>query len=186
LNDPIFGALPALVNVPNSHVQGFELQTTWTPIEGLDIRGGVSYSDSKIEGTYFNFDAFAQLADFGGEPFPAAPKWHVDADVQYTWPLGDKLQAFVGANLTYQSFTRSFFYNREPTSVQPPSVLDLPERALLDLRAGVDAGDWRVQGWVRNATDKYYWTTAVHVNDVMLRYAGMPRTYGVTVTYRMN
>ena len=49
---------------------------------------------------------------------------------------------------------------------------------------GVDAGAWRLQGWVRNATDKYYWTTAVHVNDVLLRYAGMPRTYGVTFTYR--
>jgi iron complex outermembrane receptor protein len=184
LNDPIFGALPALVNVPNSNVKGFELQVAWQPVEGLNIRGGLSHSDSKIEGTYFNFDAFAQLADFGGEPFPAAPKWHADADVEYTWPIAEGMNAFAGANVTYQSFTRSFFYNREPTSIQPPSVLNLPERALLDLRAGVDADAWRVQAWVRNATNKYYWVNAVHVNDVLLRYAGMPRTYGVTFTYR--
>jgi outer membrane receptor protein involved in Fe transport len=37
---------------------------------------------------------------------------------------------------------------------------------------------------VRNATDKHYWTSSLHVNDVLLRYTGMPRTYGVTVTYR--
>ena len=38
--------------------------------------------------------------------------------------------------------------------------------------------------WVRNATDKHYWTSSLHVNDVLLRYTGMPRTYGLTVTYR--
>jgi len=184
LNDPIFGALPALVNVPNSNVKGFELQATWRPVERLTLRTGLSYSDSKIEGTYFNFDAFAQLADFGGEPFPSAPKWHIDGDIQYAWPLSDRLEASVGANVTYQSDTRSFFYNREPTSIQPPSVLDIPGRTLVDLRAAVDAGDWRVQAWVRNATNKYYWQSAVHVNDVLLHYAGMPRTYGVTLTYR--
>jgi outer membrane receptor protein involved in Fe transport len=184
LNDPVFGALPALVNVPKSHVEGFELSGAWEPIRGLTITPAVSYSKSEIDGSYMNFDPFAQLADFGGEPFPNAPKWQVDVDAQYTWPVRDELNAFVGANLNYQSFTRSFFYDREASSVQPPSVLDIPAYTLLDLRAGFEAGAWRLQGWVRNATDKYYWISAVHVNDVLLHYAGMPRTYGVTVSYR--
>jgi len=184
LNDPIFGALPALVNVPKSHVEGFELSGVWTPIQGLTITPAVTYSKSKIEGTYKNFDAFAQLADFGGEPFPNAPKWQADLDAQYSWPIRDKLNAYVGANLNHQSFTRSFFYDREPTSIQPPSVLDIPAYTLLDLRAGVDAGAWRFQVWGRNVTNKYYWQSAVHVNDVLLHYAGQPRTYGVTLSYR--
>jgi outer membrane receptor protein involved in Fe transport len=39
---------------------------------------------------------------------------------------------------------------------------------------------------VRNVANQHYWTSAVHVNDVLLRYTGMPRTYGVTVTYRFD
>ena len=184
LNDPIFGALPALVNVPKSHVKGFELSGVWEPVEGLTIRPAVSYSASKIEGSYTNFDAFAQLAEFGGEPFPNAPKWQANVDAQYSWALGADRQAYVGVGVNHQSFTRSFFYNRAPTSIQPPSVLDIPAYTLVDLRAGLNAGAWSGQLWVRNLTDKYYWQSAVHVNDVLLHYAGQPRTFGATISYR--
>ena len=184
LNDPIFGALPALVNVPKSHVQGFELNGVWEPIDGLAIRPAVSYSDSKIEGSYRNFDAFAQLAEFGGQPFPNAPKWQASADIQYSWAASDSVQAYVGLNINHQSFTRSFFYNLAPTSIQPPSVLDIPAYTLADARIGVNTGPWGVQAWIRNLTDEYYWQSAVHVNDVLLHYAGQPRTFGLTVSYK--
>ena len=174
------------MNVPNSHVEGFELTANWRPVAGLVISSAVTYAKSKIEGSYKNFDAFAQLAEFGGEPFPNAPKWQGGVDAQYSWTLRDGLGAYVGANVNHQGFTRSFFYNRAPNSVQPPSVLNIPKHTLVDLRAGLDAGAWRFQAWGRNVTDKYYWQSAVHVNDVLLRYTGMPRTYGLTVTYRFN
>ena len=38
--------------------------------------------------------------------------------------------------------------------------------------------------WGRNVTDKYYWNQAQHVNDVLVRFTGMPATYGVTLSYR--
>jgi iron complex outermembrane recepter protein len=184
LNDPIFGALPALVNVPKSHVKGFELNGVWEPVSGLSIRPAVSYSASKIEGDYFNFDAFAQLANFGGQPFPNAPKWQANVDTQYTWAAREDVEAYVGMNINHQSFTRSFFYNTAPTSVQPPSVLDIPAYTLIDLRAGIKSGALGAQVWIRNLADKYYWQSAVHVNDVLLHYAGQPRTFGLTVTYK--
>ena len=37
LNDPFFGPLSALVNVPRSHVVGFELSGIWQPVPGLTI-----------------------------------------------------------------------------------------------------------------------------------------------------
>ena len=63
-------------------------------------------------------------------------------------------------------------------------MLYIPSRTLVDLRAGVEQGAWRVQFWGRNVFNKYYWTGSSHVNDVLYRYAGMPATYGVTVSYR--
>ncbi|HUZ14092.1 MAG TPA: TonB-dependent receptor [Caulobacteraceae bacterium] len=209
--DPVFGPLPALVNVPNSHVAGFELSANWLPMRGLTISPGVSYTQSRVDtcaptipecaalpaggsapaaipaGHYHNFDPFSQNVDLTGEPFPADPQWQADVDAEYDWPLTDALTAFVGANVNYQSDTNGFFYNRAPfpaQNAQPPHILDIPSHTLLDLRAGVESGAWRFQVWGRNVTNTYYWTTAAHVNDVLVRYTGMPVIYGVTVSYR--
>jgi len=70
-----------------------------------------------------------------------------------------------------------------PTN-HPNDPLAVPGYALLDLRAGITKGPLMVMIWGRNVTDKWYWTAADHVNDVLLRYTGQPATYGVTVTYR--
>jgi outer membrane receptor protein involved in Fe transport len=60
LEDPIFGALPSLVNVPESHVVGFELLATWVPAEGLTISPSISLADTEVDGEFRNFDAFFQ------------------------------------------------------------------------------------------------------------------------------
>jgi outer membrane receptor protein involved in Fe transport len=196
LNDLIFGALPALVNVPKSHVIGFEVNGVWRPIDGLTISPTVSFADSEIDGCnadvpscaavpalgipaghFHNFNYKAQQQDFHGEPFPLAPKWQAALDVSYEWPIRPDVQAFVGANLNYQGKTNAGFGGF--------GELKMPDYTLLDLRAGVETGPWRVQVWGRNVTDKWYWTGAYHVNDVFVRYTGMPATYGVTVSYRL-
>jgi len=213
INDPIFGSLPSLVNVPDSRVVGFEFSLDWYPVEGLRIAPAVSYADSKIQGEFRNFDAFYSSSfnpydkDFSGEPFPNAPKWTGNVDVQYEWHLGSGMIPFIGANLNYQSSTTAFFYDQcnEPgppedwgTTARPctPDVhpflvgdykLKIDSRALLDLRAGVESanGAWRVWLWGRNVTGEYYWNQVQHVNDVLLRYTGMPTTYGLAVSVRM-
>ena len=201
--DPIFGSLPALVNVPTSHVIGFDLSGTWEPIEGLRLSPSVSYAKSKIDGTFRNFDPFfnsmlnGSSKSFSGEPFPNAPQWQVNFDAQYEVPIGD-WTAFVGTNVNYQSATRGFFYDRcnEGPSVtctdtflnaNPQNYgdrkLNIIARALLDVRAGVERGPWRMWFWGRNVTDKYYWNNVAHVNDVLLKISGQPATYGITVSY---
>ena len=68
----------------------------------------------------------------------------------------------------------------------PHGDTDLPinSRTLVDLRAGIQFGDWRIWAWGQNVTDKHYWNQVAHVNDVMLRFTGMPETYGLTVSFR--
>ena len=176
LNDFVFGALPALVNVPKSHVMGFEVNATWQPIRGLTIRPTVSYADSEIDGQFVNFNWLARQQDFTGEAFPVAPKWQANLDVEYTWPLQGEMDAFVGANLNHQGKTNSGFGEWEE--------LRIPSYTLLDLRAGVETGPWRFQVWGRNVTDKWYWNRASPTNDVLVRYTGMPATWGATLTWR--
>jgi iron complex outermembrane recepter protein len=204
INDPIFGSLPALVNVPESEVVGAEFAMEWYPVEGLRIAPSLSYADSEVKGEFRNFDPFFSGTfnpgdkDFSGQSFPNAPKWTGNLDAQYEWRLDNGMIPFVGANVNYQSETRSFFYDRcqEPgfrtctPEVHPFLVgnyqMIINERALIDLRAGIESesGGWRIWAWGRNVTDKHYWNQSVHVNDVLLRYTGMPRTYGVTMSMR--
>jgi len=70
-----------------------------------------------------------------------------------------------------------------PTN-HPNDPLKVPGYGLLDLRAGLSKDSWRFQVWGRNVTNQWYWTGAAHVNDVLLRYTGMPTTIGFTLTYR--
>jgi outer membrane receptor protein involved in Fe transport len=246
ISDVLFGALPSLVNVPKSHVVGFELSGIYTPdwLPGLTVTPAVSFQYSEIDtskkntcdpppaqsdptlpglitcqpGHYYNFDAFNQYADFTGEHFPSAPKWQGSIDAEYDWTLSNGMKAFVGGTVNFVSETNTFFVNRtpipafknagvsgvlpvfggfvtcggapSPTAVgpcptnHPNDPLKVPAYALVDLRAGLMEGPWMVQIWGRNVFDKWYWASSNHVNDVLLRYTGMPATYGISFSYR--
>jgi outer membrane receptor protein involved in Fe transport len=203
INDPIFGPLAALVNVPRSHVEGLEMAGIWKPIAGLRIAPEFSYTVSKVDtckgnaaaaapgacfkGNYYNTDPFGQLVNLTGQQFPASPKWTADLDTQYEWRLWNGLTAFVGGNLQYESSTPNAFRNEAPfpsANAAPPGVLDLDSRALIDLRAGLGNDKWTVQFWGRNVTDRYYWVSSAKVVDTITRYAGMPATFGLTVSVR--
>jgi hypothetical protein len=47
-------------------------------------------------------------------------------------------------------------------------------------------GTWRYSSYGQNATDRYYWTHRAHACDTDVRYAGMPATFGATVSYRFH
>lgn len=56
---------------------------------------------------------------------------------------------------------------------------------VLNLRAGVNSadGNWRFQVFGDNVLNEYYTTQAIRLDSVA-RFAGMPATYGVRVSYR--
>jgi outer membrane receptor protein involved in Fe transport len=198
INDPIFGPLAALVNIPQSHVVGFELAAVWTPdaIEGLTITPAVSYQQSRIDscsasespncigGHFHGYDQFGNYADLNGESFPSAPEWQASLDAEYDWKLRDDITASVGVNVNYISQTNTWLTDPTP----PPGVvtdpLKVPGYTLVDLRAGISRDAWRFELWGHNVTNAYYWTAANHVIDTVVRYAGMPATYGFTLSYR--
>jgi outer membrane receptor protein involved in Fe transport len=207
--DPIFGPLAELVNVPKSHVIGFELSGILAPefLKGLTLVPAVSYQYSHIDhcnpspkypgcidGDYNTPDAFSKIVDVTGQGFPSAPDWQASLDVEYDWKVPHDVNAFVGVNVNYNDATHTGFQDTHPPAnpVAPPGqnpVLlydptSVPAYTLIDLRAGLEKGPWRVQVWAHNVTNKWYWTAADRVNDTLLRYTGMPTTYGVTFSVR--
>ncbi len=189
--DPVFGPLPRLVNVPQSHVVGFELSAKWQPIEGVTITPAVSYSKNRIDGcagevgaglpgchlgNFYAYDYQPVLVNITGERYPGISEVQADIDAQYQWKLRDDLSAFVGANISYQGPNNSGFGE--------PTVYNVDGYALVDLRAGLERGNWRFQIWGRNVLDQFYVNNKVAVVDAFVRYTGMPVTYGVTLSAR--
>ncbi|HBK16445.1 MAG TPA: TonB-dependent receptor [Erythrobacter sp.] len=182
----VFGAVEALVNVPKSRVKGAELSATLQPLDGLRINAGVTYLDTEVTKDFFNFDPFGARANFKGEAFPFTPKWSLQGDANYEWGISDKLNAFIGGNVSYRTSTTSAFGRYAPAPLYPYSLVEISGYALVDTQIGIAASDgqWRAALWVKNITNKYYWTDAFRQIDNTSRHVGEPRTYGVRFNYK--
>jgi iron complex outermembrane recepter protein len=176
-NVPPFGTLNRLVNIPKSKVKGAEFQVILRPTSGLTINGGLTYVHSRI-GNFTNIDPFGVSRNFQGDAFPNTPKWQGSLAVDYEFPLSGDLNGFVGVNATMRSKTNG--------GLGEYAILKIDGYTLLDLRAGVASADerWRLSVWGRNLTDKYYWSNAYRIADISARFAGMPATFGATVSFR--
>jgi outer membrane receptor protein involved in Fe transport len=174
----ITGIVGTLVNVPKSHIDGFELSATWQPVPGLTITPGVTLTQSQIDGNFTNYDGLGHLRDFDGEALPYTPKWSGNVDAEYNWPINGMWDGFVGGNFSFQSQSNATF--------GALAVFNIKENQLLDLRAGAQTNDgrWRLTVFGQNVTNQYYWTSANKYQDTLIRMAGMPVTYGVRLSYR--
>ncbi len=188
-NPNIFGPLERLFNVPKSSIKGAEIQLDLRPTPGLNVSIGGTYIDSKVRGSFLNIDSYGTARDFGGSRFPYTPKYQFVADAQYAWDVSNALDAFVGGSLTYQSKTIGALGPQ--TDYPYPELnqlggLTIKDFALVGLRAGVEFQDkkYRLAGFVENLTNTYYYTNATRITDTTVRFAGMPRTYGVTFSVR--
>lgn len=177
--DPVLGGLNRLINIPKSRIAGAELQVVWEPVKGLTFNGGATYIGSKILGNFTNYTPTGLAMLMSGEAFPLTPKWQLTGDIGYDHPISSTFNAFAGVSATYQSATNS--------ALGAQSLFNVGAYTLVDLRAGVHTSDdkWRFSAFVRNLGNSYYWTNVSYAGpDVAVRYAGMPRTYGVSASWR--
>lgn len=183
VQDPVFGQLQKLVNIPRSAVEGGELTAQWIPVRHLNLFGSVTYLDTRIhrnrDGTNFvNFTEFGALQSFTGNSFPYTPRWQANAGASYDWTLNERLDAFVSGDASYRSATNG--------SLEEDPRLRIAAYTLVNLTAGVKTQDgrWKLSAFGKNIFNQYYWGNALHVQDTLVRYTGMPAQYGVTVSYR--
>lgn len=175
-----FGYLPKLVNIPKSRALGIEADLVLRPIDGLKLRLGGVYLDTKVkanpaQGT--TADLFGVPTSFIGEAFTNTPSWQGVADVEYTFDAGN-LRPFVGGSIRAQSSSYAVFGRNAEARIDGYAVVDL--------RAGVEDADgrWRIQVYGRNVFDKYYLVNAARYLDAVTETAGMPGTYGVSVSFK--
>lgn len=174
--DPVFGALEALVNVPKSRIVGIDVSAVWKPTRNLTIAPNISYIETKIQGNFVGYDYKSDIVDFTGQPFPYAPKVQANVDVEYRTDITPDHEFYIGTNISHQSHSNGYLGEYD--------LWRIPSYTLVDARIGVTRGAWDFSIWGRNITDKFYIQTTSRGNDSAIRYPGMPATYGVRLNYR--
>jgi len=85
----IVGTLATNVNIPESRVQGFELETVFTPLEGLRLEGALGLLKAEIRSDFLSSDpsrggAFFQIQ---GNELPNAPRRTLKLAAEYNIPV---------------------------------------------------------------------------------------------------
>ncbi|WP_293353810.1 TonB-dependent receptor [Phenylobacterium sp.] len=193
--DVIFTALPVLINVPKSKAYGVDGSVTWAVTENLT--GTVSGVWLETEVTKLPACAATQLfgcgrdskarpLDYKGFEFAYAPKYQASAIIMYDRSITDDLGFAATLSANYQS--RSFALLGGDRLPDVGSNLTIKGYSLFNLSAGVYGPDhkWGATLWVKNLTDRVYATNVVQGQDYYARTMGMPRTYGLSLSYRFD
>lgn len=176
IQDPVFSTLQRLVNIPESHAVGAEVDLVWLPVDGLTVTSALAWIKTEID-EYVGFDQFGVIRDFAGRSFSYSPELQFNLGADYEWGLGDTgLWGFAGGDYAYRSKTSGDF------DVDPRFAID--QYGLLSLRAGVKGDNWKVMIWGQNVTNEYYWNNAMRAaTDGIVRYVGKPATYGIRFSH---
>ena len=184
INDPVFGPLAALVNVPESEVTGFELEGTWLATDALELNFGLAWLDTEVK-RYEGFHPLTPgtgVVNFAGAELGQAPQLSANVRAAYTWDLngGSFVRAMADASYTDDYHAGLQYVN--PTDTR----FDVDSYSLVNARLVYGADNWEVAGWVRNIGDKYYYHSVQFSNDAITRGVGRGRDWGVSFTYLWN
>jgi outer membrane receptor protein involved in Fe transport len=165
-----------LVNIPKSSIRGAELEIHARPLTGLDLGLQGTYLSAKIN-DFTGVNQVGQTGSFAGSAMPYTPKWNLAASTSYEHPVTDQWSGFAAAQVT--------FTGDMTAAIGSPALYNMPAYTLVNLQAGVKTQDdrLRVYLWGKNITNRFYVNNVVELEDDVIRYTGMPITYGISVGY---
>lgn len=175
--DIIFVYLNRIVNIPKSHLYGFEGDISVSPIEGLTARLSGTYIKSEID-EYFGFDQYGRQNNFSGQGFAFTPKVQLNAMLSYGFDVGRNFNARLTGSGRYASTQQADLINDPFFHIAPYTVFDA------NMSLETNDAKYQFSIFVKNLTNKYYWTSVQGLQDSVVRYANMPRTWGGAVTVR--
>ena len=138
-------------NAGRISTRGVEVDATWRPVRDLVINGGFAWTDAHVDA--FNAPLGAAVVP-PGTSLAFAPRFKGNLSADYRWRTGGAIDAFFGAQGSYQSSQLSLF---SADAVQR-RLGTIPAYGLVNLSAGiVDAKDrFRLTFQVRNIADQSF------------------------------
>jgi iron complex outermembrane receptor protein len=193
--------VPSLIgNVGDVRVWGFEVEGDWRIIEVLRINFGVAYNNARYkDGTvsqrfgasgncdgvvcsYVSDPAFTfPVLPIGGNQLERTPQFDALLGATFETNLANGWGVFLRGDVTYQ--TKQF--------ADEANLAFVPDRTLVNASAGVSAGPFNVQVWVKNLFNEEYVASSLFLigtggggSASYVPILGERRTFGVTVSGR--
>lgn len=147
-------------NVPSSDIQGVEAEFNWQASSRWTLNGGIGYLDTEIDG--------------GGE-LDAVPQWTANLGLQYRRPIAADMEWTARLDWRHQG---------EHIKTEPGILYEIDAVDLINVRIGLQAERWSVQGFVNNVADQQFPIDPASFGAFFLRDYSDPRAAGVEVSYR--
>lgn len=169
-------------NAASASNRGVELEFAALPGPGLEIGGGIGYSDAKYD-EFTDAVIFGQVFDLSGRRLPRSPKWTLNADAQYSWSVSDKYEAFVRTEWNYRAKTIPLF----DATTEQGFPYRTPSFDVWNFRCGIRADGFSLVAYVENAFNEQYFTSL----DPTFGFSGLQvhpsvRQIGLRVTLSTN
>jgi len=170
-------------NGGKAKVDGLEASGALRPTPGLTLSANGAYTNGKLKD-----ETPPDTGGHAGDPLPWVPKWSGALHGDYEFGLGGGLEGFVGASVNYVGKRTTEFGERRLNG----SLVKIPSYSEVDLRAGVNVNQFRVEAFAHNLFDKRGITDAFAFpapltppsfpNGAAAVGVIRPRTIGLTVT----
>ena len=161
----------SLQNVGDNRIYGAEFElSAIVPVGAATFTSALNLSHSRgtwDEGSSIFFQG--ALLDLSGDPVPRNRDYMLTFNAGMTYPVSDAIDFL---------FTGSF-QTAGGGYDNAALVRTSDGYAVVDLTAGIQGGNWRLLGFVKNLTDDLYRIVEVGGNN----YYNTPRTYGVSLAF---
>ena len=149
------------VTIPESDIDGVELELQWQALDELNLSGSVGYLDSRtIE------NSRSQIA----------PEWTINMQADYSYALNDQWRINLHADYRYND---SMFLDVGETSA-------IESKEFVNARFAIENNHWQVGLWLRNVLDTREATAGLlDLAGGVVRNQNKPRSYGLQIKYTM-
>ncbi len=154
--------------------KGVEASLSWRPVAGLIVDGNVSYSDAVLAEDLPAGNAVAAK----GARLPSVPKWTLQANADYEFPLSTDLRGTIGGGVRFIDDRLGYFDGAAVPRYQ------LPSYTVADLRAGVRFDDFSLDLFLKNVGDAHGQVAAYTLGPDARVSVIQPRTLGVSLASR--
>lgn len=170
-------------NAGSAVSRGFDLQGQARVGRGVSLDWAVGYDDAAYStNTRASAAPGAPVIAAKGDALPGSP-WSVALGLNWSFQAAGR-DGFLRADYQYSSHSRASPMQDPATQAYDPAIPSAPATSYVQLRAGVDMGGWRLQGFVDNLLNARPELTRTHEDQATALFIGTtfrPRTAGISI-----
>ena len=176
--DTLFGPLVRLTNVPESEVQGLEIEWRWLPTDALDIALSATFLDSEVK-EYTDFYG----EDLAGRELAQTPDLQYSGIISYDFDLSNGMGLRFVTDFNYSD--RYFTLLSDGGDLVNYDEMFADDWFVYNGRVSLISAEdtWRLSVWAKNIGDEFYTPSRNWGNDMIFALAGKGRTYGMNFSY---